>query len=228
MAQRPRHKGQYGAPAKAPLSAGTARQGRLRFRQRRDDASLFRSRMPSVSFRCGVEFYRAIDSLGSEVGGAAVAFLNGTKNVTTTATFDCNASDLLRIKPDGTLAYRDSATVLQSNARRAYQAPWRMIKMCIWIGGKYNFLWIWPVEFTSHMFQWPAKPGSHQWREGPFIGDRPTEEIEEEKRRDLVPGVLGCPDERRFPYMFVEGKGFAAVVFDPKSMIYPLGQPPWP
>jgi hypothetical protein len=66
-----------------------------------------------VSFRCGVEFYRAIDSLGSEVGGAAVAFLNGTKNVTTTATFDCNASDLLRIKPDGTLAYRDSATVIQ-------------------------------------------------------------------------------------------------------------------
>jgi hypothetical protein len=127
-----------------------------------------------------------------------VAFFNGVKSVSTTATFDCNAADLLKIKSDGGLALRNSATELEQRARVIYQTPWRIIKMCIWVGGKYNFMGFWPVEFTSHMFQWPAKTGSHQWREGPFIGDQPIEEFEEEKRFGLVPGITACPD-KRFP-----------------------------
>jgi hypothetical protein len=184
--------------------------------------------MPFVSFRCGVQFYRAVDFLGNEVVGGDVAFLNGTKSVSTTATFDCDAANLLRIKPDGSLAYRQSSTILQSQRRVVYQAPWRIIKMCIWIGGNYNFLWVWPVEFTSHMFQWPAKPGSRQWREGPFVGDRPIEEIEEEKRLGLVPGITACPDERLFPYALVQGNERAVLLLDRRRMITPLGEPPWP
>jgi hypothetical protein len=185
-------------------------------------------RMPSVSFRCGVQFVWAVDSLGHRTQVWDTVFVNGTRSVATTATFDCNAADLLKIKADGSLAFRNSASKLQSRSRVAYQAPWRTIKMCIWVGGEYKFMGFWPVEFTSHMFQWPAKAGSHQWREGPFIGDRPIEEIEEEKWSGLVPGSLACPDERTYPYMLVEGAGLALLVFDPKTYVPPLGAPPWP
>lgn len=184
--------------------------------------------MPRVSFRCGVQFYRAVDASGNEVGGGDVVFTNGTKSISTTATFDCDAADLLRIRPDGSLAYRNSSTVLEARRRIIYKAPWRIVKMCVWVEGSYNFAGVWPVAFISHMFQWPAKPGSHQWREGPFVGERPPEEIEEEKRLGLVPGILACPDERLFPYALVEEAGMARLVFDPKQMIAPLGEPPWP
>jgi len=208
----------------------------INFRETNDGSSLILPfdivnksgfRMPSVSFRCGVQFLRAVDSLGNEIGTGDVAFLNGTKSVSKTATFDCNAADLLRIKLDGSLAFRNSATKLQSGSRIVYRAPWRIIKMCVWVGGNYNFMGLIPVEFTSHMFQWPTKAGSHQWREGPFIGDRPVEEVEEEKRLGLVPGIMACPDDRLFPYALVEGTGMAALVFDPQSL-GDVGPPPWP
>jgi hypothetical protein len=174
--------------------------------------------MPNVEFRCGVEFLRAMDSEGHEVLIGGVAFQNGVKTVSTTATVDCNAADLLRIRPDGSLAFRNSTTELQNNRRTVFRAPWQIIKMCVWVEGHYRFMSIFPTEFTSHVFQWPAKPGAHQWREGPFIGDRPAEEIETEERRGLIPGVLSCPDEKRFPYAFVTGNGRALFVLPPDPL----------
>lgn len=87
--------------------------------------------------------------------------------------------------------------------------------MCVWVGGSYRFMGIFPVEFTSHIFQWPAKPGSHQWLEGPFVGDRPQEEVEEENRNGLMPGILACSDEVQFPYMLVVDSGQALLVLPP-------------
>jgi hypothetical protein len=174
--------------------------------------------MPSVEFRCGVEVMRAADALDHEIfkgfpeTGAAIAFLNGTKTIHTTGTMDCNAADLLRIAPDGSLALRNSSTILENRAHIVYRAPWRIIKMCVWVEGHYRFLGIFPAEFTSHVFQWPAKPGAHQWRESPFIGDRPSEEIDEERRLGLIAGVTACPDEKRFPYIYVFGPGRAALL----------------
>lgn len=184
--------------------------------------------MPSVSFRCGVQSVRATDAVGHSIFVGGVAFFNGVKTVSTTATFDCDAADLLKIKSGGSLALRNSATELEQRGNVVYQLPWNIVKMCIWVGGKYNFMGFWPVEFTSHMFQWPAKPGSHQWREGPFIGDRPPDEMDEEKRLGLIPGIYACPDNRSFPYIFVDGPARALLIFDPKDLIIPLGPPPWP
>ena len=168
--------------------------------------------MPGVSFRCGIDFVRARDALGNEVFVSGAAFLSGEKTIVSDASFECDASDLLKIRPDGSLGLRDSATVLESHAHTIYRAPWNILKMCVWIGGDYRFMGIFPATFTSPIFQWPAKPGSRQWRMSPFIGDRPTEEIEEEKRRGLLPGTLACPDEVRFPYALVTGKGEALFI----------------
>jgi hypothetical protein len=211
----------------------------IHFRDTNDGSSLILAfditnksgfRMPGVSFRCGVEHMEAIDALGHQVLVGGVAFFNGVKSISTTGTFDCNAADLLKVRADGSLAFRNSSTELQSRGRTIYQAPWRIIKMCVWVGGTYNFMGLFFTEFTSHVFQWPAKPGSHQWREGPFIGDdRPVEEIEEETRMGLIPGVLACPDERRFPYALVTGAGNALLIFPPNLVGGPiLGEPPFP
>jgi hypothetical protein len=175
--------------------------------------------MPDVSFRCGVDFVRAVDSAGNQAFIKDVAFLNGRKTVVSGATYDCNAENLLKVSPDGSLSLRGSATKLQSNRRVIYRPPWRVIKMCVWVGGNYRFMGIFPTEFTSRVFQWPAKPDSHQWRAGPFIGDRPQEEIDEEIKGDLIPGTLACSDEVVTPYVLVVDGGMAILVMPP----LPLG-----
>jgi hypothetical protein len=183
--------------------------------------------MPSVEFRCGIEFVQAFDSVDHEIVLGHTAFLNGKKTIQTTATIDCNAADLLGIGPDGSLALRNSSTILENRARIVYRAPWRIIKMCVWVEGHYRFMGIIPVEFTSHVFQWPAKTGAHQWRESPFIGDRPLDEIEEETRLGLIPGVMGCPDAKRFPYIYVVGQGRASLI-GPGDVMGRLGEIPLP
>jgi hypothetical protein len=184
-------------------------------------------RMPDVSFRCGVDFVRAVDSAGHQVFIADQAFLNGRKTVVSTATFDCDAHDLLRVRPDGTLSMRGSATEMQSRQRIIYKPPWQVIKMCLWVGGTYRFMGLFSTEFTSQIFQWPAKPGSHQWRAGPFIGERPQEEIDEENRMGLIPGALACSDEVRLPYGLVVGSGMELLVM-PAMPTGTLGIEPLP
>jgi len=78
---------------------------------------------------------------------------------------------------------------------------------------------IFPAAFTSEIFQWPAKLGSHQWLRGPFVGDRPQEEVAEEIKRGLIPGTLACSDEVYLPYMLVVDKGRALFIMPP----LPLG-----
>jgi hypothetical protein len=183
--------------------------------------------MPSVEFRCGVHFVRAFDALGHQVFSGDTAFLNGTRTIHTSATMDCNAADLLTIGPDGRPLLRNSSTILQTSSGIVYRAPWRVVKMCVWVEGHYRFLGIFPVEFTSHVFQWPSKPGGHQWRESPFIGDRPIEEVEEERRMGLIPGRMACPDAKEFPYIYVAGRGRASLLGGPDPM-GGLGERPLP
>jgi hypothetical protein len=184
--------------------------------------------MPSVEFRCGIHFVRAFDALDHQVFSGDTAFLNGTRTIHTSATMDCNAADLLRIGPDGSPLLRNSSTKLQNSAGIVYRAPWRVVKMCVWVEGHYRFLGIFPNEFTSHMFQWPSKPGGHQWRESPFIGDRPLEEIEEEKRLGLISGRMACPDAKQFPYIYVFGPGGASLIGsgDPMGGLGEIPLPP--
>ena len=185
--------------------------------------------MDDVSFRCGVDQVRAIDPMGHQVFVADVAFLNGKKSLSTSVSFKCNASDLLQIRADGSLSFHGSSTTLESRERTVYRAPWHIVKMCVWVGGEYRFLGIFPTGFTSHIFQWPAQPGSRQWVERPIIGDRPAEEIEEEKLLGLIPGALACSDEVRFPYALVMDKRLAILVLPPLPLgglgLIPLPRP---
>jgi hypothetical protein len=208
----------------------------VRFRDTNDGSSLILPfdiqnkqfvRMPDVSFRCGVDFVRAVDSAGNQVIFRDVAFLNGRKTVISGATFDCNAENLLKVRPDGSLSLRGSATNLQPNRYTVYQPPWRIIKMCVWVGGNYRFMGVFPTEFTSRIFQWPAKLGSHQWLANPFIGDRPQGEIDEEIRNGLIPGALACSDEVAMPYMLVVDSRMAILVMLPLPLGF-LGTEPIP
>lgn len=184
-------------------------------------------RMPDVSFRCGIDFVRAVDSNGNQVFIKDIAFLNGRKTVVSSATFNCNAENLLKVRTDGSLGLRNSATKLQSAQNVIYRPPWHIIKMCVWVGGTYRFMGVLPTEFTSRIFQWPAKPGSRQWLAGPFIGDRPQEEVDEEIGMGLIPGALACSDEVAMPYALVIDSGMALLVL-PQPPLAPLGIDPIP
>jgi hypothetical protein len=208
----------------------------VRFRDTNDGSSLIlpfdiqnkmAMRMLDVSFRCGVDLVIAKDSAGNHVAFRDTAFLNGQKTLVSSATFDCNAADLLKVRPDGSLSLRGSATELQSNRIVIYQPPWTVIKMCVWVGGSYRFLRLFPVEFESHIFQWPAKPGNHQWLAGPFIGDRPEAEVNAEKRGGLIPGAFACSDEVYKPYVLFTGPARGILVMPPLSL-GPLGIVPIP
>jgi hypothetical protein len=172
-------------------------------------------RMPNVEFRCGVDFTWLRDAAGHHIFAGGEAFINGRKTVVSTATFDCDASKLFGIKPDGSLSARGSATAFENRSGTIYRPPFQAVKMCLWIGGTYNFLGIFPTSFTTGIFQWPAKPGSHQWLTMPFIGERPAEEIQLEKETGLIPGALACPEEVQYPYGLVTGAGYELLIFPP-------------
>ncbi len=120
--------------------------------------------MPDVIFRCGVDLVIAQDAKGQRVVIKDVAFLSGVTSLFVgkePIPYHCNAADVLRIRPDGSLSVYGSSTILKSSGPQIYEPPWTIIKMCVWVGGEYKVAHILPWSFTSTIFQWPAMPGSH-------------------------------------------------------------------
>ena len=173
------------------------------------DTSAFE--MENVEFRCGIDLIWAEDAKNQQVVIRDVAFKEGVYPIPARSppiNYPCNAAELLKIKPDGTLSLYGSSTTLEQKVPRTYSAPWHVRKMCVWIGGKYKFAGF-QQSFTSIIFQWPAAPGLHQWIEGPIVRQPPKEE--------QIPGwfkdALQCSPSVVFPYMLVDGPGRALLIF---------------
>jgi hypothetical protein len=182
--------------------------------------------------RCGVDFVYAEDSAGQTVVITDAAFVSGfgpSISPGDSIVYTCNASDLLQPRANGTLSLFGSSTKLAvygSDQPIIWHPPFRILKMCVWIGGEYRWAgrnW----QFTSKIFQWPASPNSLQWIEGPiayagrdadpFSGlKKPTRAFGSRKITDdqgnLRPDAFQCSPAVRFPYALVTGPGSAMLV----------------
>jgi hypothetical protein len=155
--------------------------------------------MLNVKFRCGIDLVYAEDSHGQRVGVRDTAFMSGVYSVPwggSPINYPCDASDLLQVKEDGALTLRGSSTVMQSNKPQHYYPPWKILKMCVWVGGEYKVMGRIPWSFTSMIFQWPATPKLHQWIEGPIAREPPKEE----QLPGFFPNALPCSEAVKFPY----------------------------
>lgn len=125
-----------------------------------------------VTLRCGIDFAYAVDAKGQTVVLGDMAFETGSYDIAhgQSASFKCDASDILQTNPDGTLSPYGSATQLsnQDGTKPRYFPPLKVLKMCVWVGGEYQYLW-WKHHFESPIDQWPAAPNSPQWIEGPLL-----------------------------------------------------------
>jgi hypothetical protein len=168
--------------------------------------------MYDVHFTCGVDLVYARDALGQAVVIRDVAFATGQYSVVgiIPLNYPCDASDLLQIRPDGSLSLHGSTTALQSNKETRYVAPWHIIKMCIWIGGDYHVAGLIPWRFRSAIFQWPAAPGSKQWIEGPIAREPPKDE----QIPGFIPNALQCSNSIQYPYGLVSGPGRMYLIFE--------------
>jgi hypothetical protein len=167
--------------------------------------------MPKVTFRCGIDLVWAVDSKGQTVLLRDFAFESDGYTVPSGSkplNYDCDASGLLRTNYDGTLSingYRESP---QSDAAHIYHPPWQILKMCVWVGGRYKIAGFWSQEFASGIFQWPATRGSHQWLDGRVIQSAERED----RLPGFVPDAPQCSASVRFPYILVEGPDTMEIV----------------
>lgn len=167
------------------------------------DTSAFE--MKSVEFRCGIDLIWAEDAKNQQVVIRDVAFKEGVYAIPARSppiNYPCNATELLKIRPDGTLSLYGSSTTLESKTPRIYTAPWHVRKMCVWVGGEYKFSGL-HQTFTSAIFQWPATPGLHQWIEGPIVREPPKEEQISGWYKD----ALQCSPNVFFPTLSLTGQG---------------------
>ncbi len=176
-----------------------------------DRSAVFR--ISKVRFRCGIDSVWAADSTGQTVLLRDFAFLSDSYTVPSGSklvNYDCDASALLRVEHDGALSIKGYSELLQSDVAHAYHPPWRILKMCVWVGGIYKIAGFWPREFASGIFQWPAVRGSHQWLDGPVI--QPAKK--EDKLSGFVPVAPQCNASVRFPYILVTGPDTLEIVLD--------------
>ena len=167
--------------------------------------------MTNVEFRCGIDLVWAADAQGQQVVIRDVAFKEGVYSVPARSdpiNYPCDASDLLKVRADGTMSLHGSSTTLQTARPTVFVPPWRILKMCIWIGGEYKFWWYIPLSFTTMIYQWPAAPNVHQWIEGPIVREPPKEEQLPGFYRD----ALQCSASVRFPYALVIDSGNALLI----------------
>lgn len=204
--------------------------------------------MVEPTFRCGVDFVYAQDSLGQTVTFTGAAFVTGlgpTIKAGDSALYTCNASDLLQPRADGSLSLFGSSTKLAmygSVYPILWKPPFRILKMCVWIGAEYR-VWKWRSwPFTSKIFQWPATPTRLQWIEGPIAysgreGD-PFAELKKPTRAfgtrqildqsgNLRSDAFQCSPTVRYPYSLTTGPGPAILVVEPVPWYRSLWQKIW-
>jgi hypothetical protein len=186
-------------------------------------------------FRCGVDFVYAEDAAGQTVVITGAAFVTGVApsiSPNETVNYTCDASDLLEPRADGTLSLFGSSSRLSvdgSDQPILWKPPFRILKMCVWIGGEYRWAsrkW----SFTSQIFQWPASLSSLQWIEGPvaYAGREADpfgglkKPIRQFGMRDITDaqgqlrqGAFQCRPKPQLPYALVVRPGEPAILVMP-------------
>jgi len=166
----------------------------------------------SVKFLCGVDLIWAEDAKGHRVVVRDAAFASEGLYVISRAAkpinFPCNALHILQTREDGSLSLYGSSTTMSSKA--LFQPPWRILKMCIWLGANYKIRLFGHRSFVSNIFQWPAAPGSHEWIEGLIAREPPKEE----QLPGYYPDALQCHDRLMYPYLLADGPGQMKLIFD--------------
>jgi hypothetical protein len=175
-----------------------------------------------VSFRCGVDLLFAADADNHGFVIRDTAAVTGTNSVPSNTPLDyrCDLSKLFRTNADRSLTVYESASGGGEHNNR-FKLPFRIIKMCIWVGGKYRVAGALTVSFTSKIFQWPAAPDRHRWIEGPVAGLQPDWEQNAEARTGLISGTLQCSDSVRYPYALVTENGYQTISSDPMFSLTP-------
>lgn len=81
--------------------------------------------------------------------------------------FECDASKVVEIYPDGTISFRKA----MNSTKSSFRPPIKILKACLWIGTSYPLFGM-SMTFKSHVFQWPKAPGLPEWSEGKVVYDR--------------------------------------------------------
>jgi hypothetical protein len=161
-----------------------------------------------VSMTCGIDLVAFSDANGHWAGADSAAFFTGVISIPANSSpvnYPCDASSLVQVHPDGSLAFRDTL----STGPSVLQAPIKILKMCVWVGGDYKIgpkTW----SFTSNIFKWPASQTSHQWIEGPTATNQdrpkalPTNNFDDLECRPIVTG----------PYIYIKGFGPPQLLLD--------------
>lgn len=163
-----------------------------------------------VNFTCGIDLVYAKDATGTDLLVADAAFANGVYSLgpRETVNFPCDASRLLQVKNDGSLSLFGSSTAVGNKSGHFLEKPFQILKMCVWVGAQYKIAGI-ARNFRSKIFMWPAAQGHSQWIEGSLVPEPPTVDGPPNRGAD----ALRCSPTVRVPYIFVNGRGLAGVVF---------------
>jgi len=159
--------------------------------------------MLNVEFTCGVDWVYFTDARGNVGTFTDVAFFNGSYSISAgqMINYPCDASELVKVKSDGSLALRN----LPLQLPQPFFAPLTVKKMCVWIGGDYKISGFIPRRFTSVMFQWPAAPMINQWLEGPVHRPGTMSKMDQIMRAAPTETVT-CNPEPGGPYILFTGE----------------------
>jgi len=145
---------------------------------------------------CGVDQMWLEDADGRLFGASDAAFVTGKSSIPARGhiEYQCDASGLLQIRPDGGVTMRGALNSPPSN----FRGPLKIKKMCLWVGVDYRLLGF-DRKFRSTIFQWPASDTDHSWLNGMVA-------------RDAIRNLAGvnaveCSNYIRFPYILFNGPG---------------------
>jgi hypothetical protein len=130
----------------------------------------------NLQITCSVDLFYFID--GARRTGLQRGFAFNVGPIVVPANsvshYPCSASDYIYVERDGSLHMGSEKGRFMRTPIGTVLPPLTTLKMCLSMYGTYRVLG-WKIPFSSAMFQWPAKPGLHQWIEGPPIPDLPDE-----------------------------------------------------
>ncbi len=151
-------------------------------------------------FTCGVQLFWLKNAEGQSFGGADIAFESERMSIPSRATinYDCDASKLVQMNPDGSMGIRDAFLT----APAGYPGSFRVWKMCLWVGIDYRIAGVWPTQFNSEIFQWPERVGGHQWLEGAANMDSFGAATPDDRAFNSRP--FRCTDAPYAPYVWIK------------------------
>jgi hypothetical protein len=162
--------------------------------------------MKNVEFTCGIDLVFFKDAEGQGAVISDMAFVNGNFSLPSgkSINYACDASNLVKVTPNGSLMMRHSMNTKPG----VFRPPLSILKMCLWVRGKYEFLWkTW--TFQSVIFKWPASQDDTQhWVEGPIAQEPP-----DPGAPNNTPDALECSPSVTFPYALFNGDGPPLLVF---------------